>query len=190
VIAETVETARLRLERWSVERHTAALVAMNADAEVTRFLGAGRPLTRAESERQSERIAGHWARFGFGLWAVMAPPGAPCGAADDVVLGFAGLAHPLWLAGEEATVEVGWRLRRDAWGQGFASEAGRAAVALGFGELGLPALVSYIRPGNTRSQAVSRRLGMTLARSVTDSHLHHRLEVWELGADRFRRAVA
>jgi RimJ/RimL family protein N-acetyltransferase len=184
VTAETIETERLRLERWDVERHTAALVAMNADAEVMRFVGEGRPLMPAESERQSETIAAHWERFGFGLWAVVAAGAAPDVARGNVPLGFAGLAHPLWLAGEEAMVEVGWRLRRGAWGQGFASEAGRAAVALGFGELGLPALVSYIRPGNARSQAVSRGLGMTVTRSVAHPRLNHSVEVWELRADR------
>jgi RimJ/RimL family protein N-acetyltransferase len=198
VTGETIDTERLRLERWDVDRHTPALVAMNADAEVMRFIGEGRPLTPSESARHSEMIAAHWERFGFGLWAVTptGAPGVPAArdAPDDptraVVLGFAGLSHPLWLAGEEAMVEVGWRLRRDAWGQGFASEAGRAAVGLGFGELGLPTLVSYILPGNLRSQAVSRRLGMTVTRAVGHPRLDVALEVWELEAARRRCAVA
>jgi RimJ/RimL family protein N-acetyltransferase len=177
VIEETIETARLRLERWEPERHTSALAEMNADAEVMRHIGDGAPVTRAESELQSRSIASHWERFGFGLWAVRM-------GADSPVLGFAGLSHPLWFPSERAMVEAGWRLRRDAWGQGIATEAGRAALEVGFGVLGLEQIVSYIFPGNERSQAVSRRLGMQRVRVVAHPRGPHPVEVWELRADR------
>jgi RimJ/RimL family protein N-acetyltransferase len=186
-LIESIEMGRLRLERWDPERHTEPLVELNADPAVMRFIGDGRAATRAESERQSATIAGHWTRYGFGLWAVRAP--------DGPVFGFAGLSHPLWLPAEQDEVEVGWRLRREAWGQGFASEAGRAGVDLAFGALGLERVVSYIRPENARSQAVGRRLGMAIARSVQHPRLGHELEVWELRgtalrAGRPRRAGA
>jgi RimJ/RimL family protein N-acetyltransferase len=57
-------------------------------------------------------------------------------------------------------VEVGWRLARDAWGHGYATEAARAALAFGFRELGLAEIVSYTTLGNARSIAVMERLGM------------------------------
>lgn len=177
MIEDTIETERLRLERWDPVRHTDALAAMNADAEVMRHIGSGTPATRVESEVQSRSIASHWERFGFGLWAVRMADSGP-------VLGFAGLSHPLWFPSEGSMVEVGWRLRRDAWGQGIATEAGRAGLEVGFGELGLERIVSYILPGNARSQAVSRRLGMELARVVAHPRRPVPLEVWELRADR------
>jgi RimJ/RimL family protein N-acetyltransferase len=176
---ERVETARLRLERWDPERHTAALVELNADPEVMQFVGAGRPATRAESERQSASVAAHWARYGFGLWAVACLDDGPA-------LGFAGLSHPLWLPAERDEVEVGWRLRRDAWGRGFASEAGRAGVERAFAAVGLERVVSYIRAENARSQAVAHRLGMMVVRAVQSPALPHELQVWALEAREFR----
>ncbi len=58
-------------------------------------------------------------------------------------------------------LEIGWRLAREAWGQGFATEAARAAVAFGFHELELPEIVSFTVPENVRSRRVMERLGMT-----------------------------
>jgi RimJ/RimL family protein N-acetyltransferase len=81
-------------------------------------------------------------------------------------------------------VEVGWRLRREVWGRGIASEAGQAGLDVGFGVLGLDRIVSYIVPGNERSQRVSRRLGMERARVVAHPRRPHPLEVWEIRADR------
>jgi RimJ/RimL family protein N-acetyltransferase len=58
-------------------------------------------------------------------------------------------------------VEVGWRLARPAWGHGYASEAARRALAVGFDEHHLPEVVSFTAVPNVRSQAVMRRIGMT-----------------------------
>ena len=103
--------------------HAAGLAAVNADAEVMEFINDGVPLTRVESGIGSDRVAEHWRTYGFGLWAVIEKAG-------ERMIGFAGVCHPLWLPGWERTVEVGWRLHRDAWGHGYATEAGRAGLAL------------------------------------------------------------
>ena len=58
-------------------------------------------------------------------------------------------------------VEVGWRLPRWAWGHGYATEAAREALAVGFDEVGLAEIVSFTAVPNERSQAVMRRLGMS-----------------------------
>jgi RimJ/RimL family protein N-acetyltransferase len=179
-------TERLSLERWDTSRHTAALGAMNRDPEVMRFIGDGGTATREQSEHQSAAIAAHWDRFGFGLWALRLRDGGSDGAGP--VIGFAGLAHPLWWPAESANVEVGWRLRRDAWGRGYASEAARAAVDAAFGPLGLAGVVSFIRAGNTRSRAVARRLGMDVERVAAHTGRREPVEVWALRADRPRRA--
>src|SRR4051812_2089166 len=143
-----IETARLRLEPWDADRHTAGLVAMNAEADVMRLIGEGRPATSEESQRQSHRFAQHWERYGFGLWAIHP-------RSTGVFAGFAGLSHPLWLPTEAGEVEVGWRLRRAAWGYGYATEAAGAALEVAFGVLGLERVISLIRPENERSRAVA-----------------------------------
>lgn len=60
-----------------------------------------------------------------------------------------------------AGVDVGWRLKRSAWGHGYATEAALACLAFGFEALGLPEVVASTTVNNLRSQAVMRRIGMT-----------------------------
>jgi RimJ/RimL family protein N-acetyltransferase len=149
------QTGRLRLERWSHDAHGEGLAAMNAQPDVLRYLGGGSGLTRAESDEGSARIAAHWDAYGFGLWAAVE-------RATGEMLGFVGLCHPVWWPAMVDRVEVGWRLRREAWGAGFATEGARAAVRAGFETLGLERIVSFVDPANDRSLAVARRLGMSV----------------------------
>jgi RimJ/RimL family protein N-acetyltransferase len=163
-------TERLRLVRWARE-HAAGLAAVNADAEVMRFLNGGVPLTRVESGLVSDRVLEHWRTFGFGLWAVVERDG-------DDMLGFAGICHPLWFPRWTAKVEVGWRLRRDAWGRGYATEAGREALRVGFEERGLEEIVAFVHTGNHASAAVARRLGMVHEDRVPHPDRPHELDVF------------
>jgi RimJ/RimL family protein N-acetyltransferase len=64
------------------------------------------------------------------------------------------------LNADPPAVELGWRLARDAWGHGYATEAARASVRFGFEELGCDELVAFTAAGNVRSRAVMERLGM------------------------------
>jgi RimJ/RimL family protein N-acetyltransferase len=169
-MAGSVETQRLRLERWDRREHAPGLAAVNADPEVMRFITGGATMTRVESQVQSDRIAEHWRTYGFGLWAVIE-------AASGQMIGFAGLSHPLWLPGWERTVEVGWRFAREAWGNGYATEAGQAGLAYGFGRVGLSEIVSLIHPDNERSLAVAGRLGLELTERIPHPRRPHDLTV-------------
>lgn len=175
---EAVDTERLRLERWG-DRHSGALVAMNREPEVVRFLTGGVPLSEDASRAQSRRIAEHWERFGFGLWAVVE-------RASGVTIGFSGLSHPLWFPAEAEFVEVGWRLHPDAWGRGFATEAGLAALDVGFGSLRLDWIVSYIHVDNAASRAVAERLGMELERTIDHPTNPDRIDVFAARPARMR----
>ena len=97
---------------------------------------------------------GQWALRGHGQWALVEQ-------ATGRFVGRAGLHQPE--RPEWPGLEVGWTLRRDAWGFGYATEAGRAAIAYAFGVLGRDEVVSVIAPSNLRSQAVARRLGLALS---------------------------
>jgi RimJ/RimL family protein N-acetyltransferase len=146
-----LRTERLRLRRWA-EADREPFAALNADPEVMEFFPA--PLSREQSDLLIERIETGFERHGFGLWAL-----EPLESGE--LIGFAGLAVPPFEAHFTPAVEVGWRLARPAWGNGYATEAGRAALAHGFGRLGLEEIVSMTSIGNARSRAVMERLGMT-----------------------------
>jgi RimJ/RimL family protein N-acetyltransferase len=144
-------TERLLLRRWR-EDDREAFAALNADPMVMEHFPAA--LTRAESDAFVDRIAAQLDARGWGLWALEVRE-------TGAFIGYTGLAAPRFEAHFTPAVEVGWRLARDAWGFGYASEAARAATDVGFRELGLDEIVSFTAVGNIRSRAVMRRIGMT-----------------------------
>ncbi len=144
-----IPTARLRLRRW-VPADRAAFAAHNADPDVRRFFAS--VLTRAESDAQADTIAEHFAAHGFGSWAIEVPGVAP-------FVGFAGLRHVTFDAAFTPAIEIGWRLGRAYWGQGYATEAAAAALADGFGR-GLREVVAFAVPGNIASRRVMEKIGM------------------------------
>lgn len=158
-----ISTSRLRLRGWGTSDRE-PFAAMNADPVVMAHFPAA--LDRAASDEMLERMEGHWAVEGFGLWAIERLD-------DGVLLGFAGLSRPSFEAHFTPAVEVGWRLAQDAWGHGYATEAAREALRFGFETLGLEEIVSFTVPANTRSRAVMERLGMT--RNPEDDFDHPRL---------------
>ncbi len=125
---------------------------MNADPEVMEYFP--EPLGRRQSDALVEAIEAGFEVNGFGLWALEL-------RASGEFIGFAGLAVPEFEARFTPAVEVGWRLARSAWGNGYATEAGRAALSFGFERVGLAEIVSFTTEANLRSRAVMKRLGMT-----------------------------
>jgi RimJ/RimL family protein N-acetyltransferase len=182
----TVETERLRLRAWS-DADREPFAELNADPEVMRYMR--RRLDRAGSDALIDRILEGWAATGFGLWAVERN-------SDARFIGFVGLSVPSFDAPFMPAVEVGWRLRRDAWGFGYATEGGRASLRYGFDDVGLEEIVSLTSVINERSRLVMERLGMT--RDADDDFDHPRLPeddplrrhvLYRLSRDDWRRAT-
>jgi len=147
----TLRTERLVLRRWrdaDLELHAA----MNADPVVMEHFPS--VLTREESDAVVQRIDDQFDAHGFGLWAVEVPGVTP-------FAGWVGLTRPRFDAPFTPCVEVGWRLRTECWGRGYATEGARAAIRFGFDEVGLDEIVSFTVPQNERSRAVMAKLGMT-----------------------------
>jgi len=111
-------------------------------------------LGQTESDALASRIDDPFRRHGFGLWAVEIP------SVVDFA-GFVGLAIPRFVAPFTPCVEIGWRLATAYWGRGYATEAAQAAVAFGFGEVGLREIVSFTVPENLGSRRVMEKIGMT-----------------------------
>ncbi|MEU9385803.1 GNAT family N-acetyltransferase [Streptomyces sp. NPDC048279] len=145
-----LRTDRLLLRPWR-DSDLAPWAALNADPEVREHLGD--PLTREQSDASVARFQAEFDRRGYGWWAVEV-------RATGEFIGFAGLDE----VDEDVPftgVEIGWRLARAAWGQGYATEAALAVLAHGFDTLGLGEILAVTTAANLRSQAVMRRIGMT-----------------------------
>ncbi len=146
-----IETARLRL-RAHRAADLDACAAMWADPAVTRYIG-GKPATRQESWTKLLRYAGMWALLGYGYWAL--EERATGRFAGE--LGFADFERGL--AALDAP-EIGWALASHAHGNGYATEAVRAAVAWADGAFAPPArTVCMIAPANVASIRVAEKCG-------------------------------
>jgi RimJ/RimL family protein N-acetyltransferase len=160
-----LRTERLLLRQWRADDRE-PFAAMNADPEVMRHVGSG-TLDDAGSDALRATLAREWEHAGHGLWALER-------ISDGRLLGFCGLAvAPFALArrtGADAAgpaVEIGWRLRRDAWGHGYATEAALAALTVAWEALARRQVVCLIHPDNDRSLAVAERLGMRVTGRTT-----------------------
>jgi len=143
------ETPRIRLRCWQ-EADREAFIDLHADPEVMHDFGG--PFSRSESAAKFDRYVAAFGRDGFTRWAIETRAGE--------FLGYAGVlsseqSHPL---GPHA--DIGWRLVRSAWGQGYATEAARAALDDAFVRCALPEILAYTAPDNVKSQLVMARLGL------------------------------
>lgn len=150
----TLGSLRLVLRMFR-ESDLDAYAAMCGDPEVMRYLGDGYPLTRAEAWRNMALVLGHWQLRGFGLWAVEE-------RATGLMVGRVGCWQPEGWPG----LEIGWALRREFWGRGYATEAADTVLVDAFSRLRRPRLISLIHPQNGGSIAVALRLGMSLERET------------------------
>jgi RimJ/RimL family protein N-acetyltransferase len=146
-----MRTERLVLRRWR-DTDREPFAAMNADPEVMEHYVA--PLTPAETNGFVDRIEASFDERGWGLWVVEL-------VGTGSFIGYTGLAPAPPTTPFAPAVEVGWRLAKDHWGHGYATEAARAAVDHGFTTVGLDEIVSFTVPRNVRSQRVMQKLGMT-----------------------------
>ncbi len=151
-----IRTERLLLRGWT-DADRPAFAAINADPAVMATLGP--VMTPAESDAVVDRAIAHWATYGYGWW---------CLELDGECIGYTGLLRLEYeaphtrdaAAAERPCVEVGWRVASPRWGQGYAPEAARAALAFGFGEVGQDEIVSTTAVTNTKSRRVMEKLGL------------------------------
>ncbi|MBV9718948.1 MAG: GNAT family N-acetyltransferase [Candidatus Eremiobacteraeota bacterium] len=147
----TIETPRLLLRDWT-DPDVAAWAKMNADPRVTEFFA--RRYTREISESMARYMREQLRRDGFGWWVVEIRGGAPF--AGVIALQAVPFEAPFTPANE-----IGWRFSAEHWGNGYATEAARAALDFAFDVLGWPEVIAFTAAQNLRSQRVMERLGMT-----------------------------
>ena len=144
----SVETARLYLRRFD-SGDLDAFAAMNADADVIRYIGDGKPQTRSQTQMRLNAILDHWDHHGFGLCAIV-------DKATHEFIGFCGLQY----LNSTSEIEIGYRLAKEFWGRGIATEAASASLKYGFDELGLDRIVAVVHPENVVSQRVIQKIGL------------------------------
>lgn len=162
-----ITTPRLRLRCWK-DSDREAFAAMHADPAVMHDYGG--PLSWADSNAKLDRYTATYHQHGFCRWAIESREGA--------FLGYAGimpsrLGHPLG-----SHIEIGWRLMRNAWGYGYATEGAQAALDDAFIRMDVPEIIAYTAPDNPRSQAVMTRLRMQRDPSRDFSADYDSIKAW------------
>lgn len=148
------QTSRLLLRHFIMD-DLESLTAMHSDPEVSRFLGGVK--TPEQTRQRLLEWLDDYQRYGFSKWAVILRTTGEligrCGLSLEQIDGI-----PEW--------ELGWTFARAHWGNGYATEAARAAMEHCFKALGHKRLISLIRPGNASSVRVAERLNMNYERDV------------------------
>jgi RimJ/RimL family protein N-acetyltransferase len=138
-------TERLLLVPIVVE-HASKLWELHQDEGIARWF----PMSREQALRFAERMESSWGR-GIGKWL----------AYEGSTGAFVGRGGPSWVTLEGVEyVEIGWALRKEFWGRGYATEIGRAGLDHAFSVQGVEQVVSFTEIHNARSRAVMERLGM------------------------------
>jgi RimJ/RimL family protein N-acetyltransferase len=156
-----VETERLILRNWRETDHAEYLATCNTEAVTAHLNG---PATEEEIDAAFVRIATSQRENGFSFWAIER-------TADGALLGYCGLRicddldRPV-----HGNVEIGWRLREDAWGQGYAREAAQAALDWAWANLDVDRVVSFTVPANEPSWRLMERIGMARRPDLDFAH--------------------
>jgi RimJ/RimL family protein N-acetyltransferase len=173
----TLETERLWLRPFRSSDFE-DYAALNADPEVLRHLGGGEQTwDRGRSWRHMAFLMGHWQLSGAGMWALEHRE-------TGAFVGVAGFAAPDGWPG----FELAGSLARRWWAQGYATEAGRAALAHAFNVLEKDHVISLIHPENRASIRVAERIGERLERRI--DHYGREMLCYGIDRERYRREVA
>ena len=156
-----LETPRLWLRQFQLE-DLDALATILSDPETMRYY----PMSfdRAGVADWIQRNRTRYANDGYGLWAMILK--STC-----ELIGDCGLVRQSVDGADE--IEIGYHVRRDLWGQGFATEAARACRNFGFANLEADRLISLIRPENLASRRVAEKNGMTIWKETIRANLLH-----------------
>lgn len=153
-----LKTQRLLLRQWKKD-DLAEFSLLNSDPEVMEYLP--NLLSEEESNNLADKIINLISENGWGFWAVEI-------ISDNSFIGFVGLNEPKYELPVKPCVEVGWRLARKYWGNGYATEAGEASLEFAFESLNLNEVYSFTSVANKKSEAVMERLKLENLKSNFD----------------------
>lgn len=159
----TIETNRLILRQWQKE-DIEVFARINQDPQVMQYFPA--LLSIEETAALIEHIHQHFLQHGFGPWAATLKP-------TGELVGFVGLNIPSFEAHFTPCVEILWRLGSEHWGRGYATEAAKEVIKVGFEKHGVKEIVAFTVPANKRSIRVMEKIGMV--RDSKDDFYHPKL---------------
>ncbi|MBI0426631.1 GNAT family N-acetyltransferase [Psychrobacter sp. NG27] len=162
-IINTIETERLYLRQWQGSDFS-IFAEMNADLEVMKYFP--KPLLPKVSDAIANKCSQLIKDNGWGFWAVSLKE-------TDTFIGMVGLNEAHTDMPFAPAVEIAWRLHKDYWGQGYATEAARASLHYAFTKLALEDVVSFTTVINKRSQLIMQRIGMI---NLQENFYHPMLE--------------
>ncbi|MFJ4713068.1 GNAT family N-acetyltransferase [Streptomyces sp. NPDC088785] len=149
-----IRTPRLLLRRWLPDDDLGPLAEIQGDPAVMRLVGDGAPRSLDESAEDIERWEEEWDDEGFGLFAVEL-------LGSGELAGAVGLFVPDAPARVAGHIGIQWRLARQFWGQGYASEAAQATLEFALQDRGIDRVVAAAAPDDASSMKVLHKLGMT-----------------------------
>ncbi len=158
-----IRTERLILRRWDTSDFE-FMAAINADLDIMKYF----PSVQDEEQTRQliEKIEQHFKKYGFGLYAVEPLNFKQC-------IGFVGLNYTDFKAHFTPACEIGWRLSKEHWGKGYATEAGKEVLKKAFLDFNLDNIVSFTSKINMPSIKVMERLG--LKRDLKDDFINPKL---------------
>jgi RimJ/RimL family protein N-acetyltransferase len=154
IVMQDIETARLLLRRFT-PYDLDDFAMLNSDPDVMRYIGVGKPQSKAQTRMRLNAIHDHWEQHGFGLWAAVEKT-------SRAMIGFCGIQY----LDNTSEIEIGYRLEKRFWGIGLATEAAGASLRYAFEQLGLERIVAVVHPENVASQSVIRKIGLKYLRGA------------------------
>jgi len=146
-----IKTGRLGLRNW-LASDTAPFVTMGQDSKVMRYFP--ELLTEADTIALINNLKKHYEKYGYTYFAMDE-------LATGEFVGFTGLKYQTFESEFTPSVDIGWRLKRSAWGKGYATEAAKACLNVAFNEFGLDEVYSFCPDLNKASEAIMKKIGMT-----------------------------
>lgn len=142
---------RLGFRNWRPD-DLEMFASMNADAEVMAHFP--KPLTSQESEAFLDRLQTHYETHRYYYFATEIRQ-------TGELIGFIGLAYQTYSTEFTPATDIGWRLKRSAWGHGYATEGAKRCLEFGFSELHLDQIIATCTIQNKKSEQVMKKIGMT-----------------------------
>ncbi|MFF2090039.1 GNAT family N-acetyltransferase [Paenibacillus sp. NPDC058174] len=150
-----IETSRLLLREWE-ETDLESFYQLNADETVMTFFP--KTLSMEETNLFYQSIVSEFKQCGFGLYAVEVKE-------NKEFIGFIGFHRAAFEADFTPCIEIGWRLKKEAWGKGYATEGAKACLQYGFDTLGFKDVYSFTADLNHPSKSVMTKIGMSFIKT-------------------------